>query len=196
MSTPTLTDDRRPQLQAAYSQLARVIHSVSPDELRLPTPCTEWDVAGLVDHAVFASRRAAALADGRADTVESEHLDRDAAVLAVRAAAADAAARWTDANVARVTTMPWGVDYRGSQLVDMYLMELVTHTWDLAHAVGRGAMLDDELAEAAFVAGRPLAPPEYRGDPADGMPFAPEVDADDGRGAYDRLAAFLGRNPA
>jgi hypothetical protein len=29
-------------------------------------------------------------------------------------------------------TMPWGEEYTGATLVDMYLAELATHAWDLA----------------------------------------------------------------
>ena len=30
--------------------------------------------------------------------------------------------------------MPWGEEYTGATLVDMYLAELAAHTWDLAQA--------------------------------------------------------------
>jgi hypothetical protein len=29
-------------------------------------------------------------------------------------------------------TMPWGEEYAGATLVDMYLAELAAHAWDLA----------------------------------------------------------------
>jgi hypothetical protein len=32
--------------------------------------------------------------------------------------------------------MPWGEEYTGATLVDMYLAELAAHAWDLARATG------------------------------------------------------------
>ena len=31
--------------------------------------------------------------------------------------------------------MPWGEEYTGAALVDMYLAELAAHAWDLARAI-------------------------------------------------------------
>ena len=33
--------------------------------------------------------------------------------------------------------MPWGEEYTGATLVDMYLAELAAHAWDLARATGQ-----------------------------------------------------------
>ena len=33
--------------------------------------------------------------------------------------------------------MPWGEDYLGTTLVNMYLAELAAHAWDLAFATGQ-----------------------------------------------------------
>jgi len=42
--------------------------------------------------------------------------------------------------------MPWGEEYTGTALVDMYLVELSTHAWDLARATGQIEELDPSLA--------------------------------------------------
>ena len=38
--------------------------------------------------------------------------------------------------------MPWGEEYTGATLVDMYLAELAAHAWDLASATGQLDKLD------------------------------------------------------
>ena len=38
--------------------------------------------------------------------------------------------------------MPWGEEYTGATLVDMYLAELTAHAWDLARATGQIDKLD------------------------------------------------------
>ena len=38
--------------------------------------------------------------------------------------------------------MPWGEEYTGAPLVDMYLAELAAHAWDLARATGQLDRLD------------------------------------------------------
>ncbi len=44
--------------------------------------------------------------------------------------------------------MPWGEEYTGATLVDMYLAELAAHAWDLARATGQTGKLDPSLALA------------------------------------------------
>ena len=41
---------------------------------------------------------------------------------------------------------PWGEEYTGATLVDMYLAELAAHAWDLARATGQTGKLDPSLA--------------------------------------------------
>ena len=46
--------------------------------------------------------------------------------------------------------MPWGEEYPGGIVVDMYLAELATHAWDLARATGQINMLDPSLPVPAL----------------------------------------------
>jgi len=72
-------------------------------------------------------------------------------------------------------TTPWAETYTGSTLVDMYLAELATHTWDLAVATDQRDRLDDALAAAALDAARDMLKPEYRNAMGTGSPFGSEV---------------------
>jgi uncharacterized protein (TIGR03086 family) len=92
-------------------------------------------------------------------------------------------------------TMPWGEEYSGATLVNLYLAELAAHAWDLALATGQLDRLDPCLATSALDGARAMIKPEYRDMVATGSPFGAEVppppDADD----WERLAAFMGRDP-
>ena len=92
-------------------------------------------------------------------------------------------------------TMPWGEDYTGATLVNMYLAELSTHAWDLALATGQLDRLDPFLAVPALDGARAMIKPEYRDMVAPGSPFGAEVPPPPGAAAWERLAAFTGRDP-
>jgi hypothetical protein len=85
--------------------------------------------------------------------------------------------------------------YAGTTLVDMYLAELATHAWDLAQATRNLDSLDRSLALPALDGARAMIKPSYRDMVGPGVPFGAEVplpaDADD----WERLAAFMGRDP-
>ena len=62
-----MTDaDRRGALLDSYENAAVIVSGIDAGELGQPTPCPEYDVAGLIDHLVEAGHRAAALGRGQA----------------------------------------------------------------------------------------------------------------------------------
>lgn len=114
----------------------------------------------------------------------------------LRRAGLDAREAWSeDARLAATVTMPWGEVYAGATVVDMYLAELTAHTWDLAAATGQLGRLDPGLAAPALEAARAMLKPEYRNLVAPGSPFGDEVEAPPDATAWERLAAFMGRQP-
>lgn len=189
-------DDLRPELEAAYAQSVTVSGAVRAEQLGGATPCAKMDVSELLDHLVFAARRAAALGRGEATAFESSapHVELSDVPDALRAASADAAAGWSDdASLDRVVKMPWGEEYPGRALVGMYLVELATHAWDLAVATGNQHLLDADLGAVALACARASIKPEYRTE--DGEPFGPEVPAPADATDWERLGAFMGRQP-
>jgi uncharacterized protein (TIGR03086 family) len=194
MSNP----DRRSTLLGAYENAAVVVSGIDAGELGYPTPCPKYDVAALIDHLVEAGYRAAALGRGQAPPPgdESPHIALPDAPGQLRSAAEEAARAWgDDASLSLRHTMPWGEEYTGATLVDMYLAELAAHAWDLAWATGQLDKLDPSLALPALEGARAMIKPQYRNMVGPGVPFGAEVspisDADD----WERLAAFMGRHP-
>ena len=190
-------DHRRPLL-ASYENAAAIVSAIDSGQLGCPTPCPKYDVAALIDHLVEAGYRAAALGRGQAPPPgdASPHVELSDAPSRLRQAATEAAAAWAgDLALSARLTMPWGEVHTGTALVDMYLVELATHAWDLAQATGQLERLERSLALPALDGARAMIKPEYRNMVEPGAPFGPEVppppDADD----WERLAAFMGREP-
>ena len=132
--------DRRSTLLDSYENAAVIVSGIVADELGHPTPCPKYDVAGLIDHLVEAGHRAAALGRGQAPPPgdESPHVELSDAPGQLRSAAEQAAQAWgDDSSLSLRYTMPWGEEYTGATLVDMYLAELAAHAWDLARATGQ-----------------------------------------------------------
>ncbi len=190
--------DRRSELLDSYENAAVIVSGINAADLGRPTPCDKYDVAGLIDHLVEAGYRAAALGRGQAPPPGdlSPHIEASDAPRHLRHAAADAAQAWSDdSRLSSKFTMPWGEEYTGATLVDMYLAELATHAWDLAQATGQIDELDAFLAITALEGARATIRPEYRDMVEPGSPFGQEVSLPPDADAWDRLVAFMGRDP-
>ena len=170
------SDDATQILARGLDQLETLLRSVRQDDLRSPTPCTDWTVSDLVDHVVEAPSRFAAMARGeQVDwAAPTPHADDPVAayrenVQALRVAMAE-----------RADSQP---------IADWQCAEIAVHTWDLATALGRPTdTFDPEVAER----GRAFMVASLNDDnrsPA----FGPEVQAPEEADAYTRVAAFAGR---
>jgi uncharacterized protein (TIGR03086 family) len=190
--------DRRGTLLVSYENAAAIVSGIDAEELGHPTPCRKYDVAGLVDHIVEAGHRAAALGRGQTPPPgdKSPHVELSDAAGQLRRAAEEAAQAWgDDSRLSSRFTMPWGEEYTGATLVDMYLAELAAHAWDLARATGQLDVLNPSLALPALEGARAMIKPEYRDMVEPGSPFGAEVPPPPGADDWERVAAFKGRNP-
>jgi uncharacterized protein (TIGR03086 family) len=174
----------------AAAAVAVVVGKVRADQLGLPSPCTDWDVRGVLNHLVMGNLMAHASLRGQQPPRDrsADYLGDDPraafgeSVTACRAAFAELGV------LERVVPTPLG-EQQASFYVHMRINELLAHGWDIAAATGQSTDLAPELAEEA------LAMWQARlGDkPRDGMPFGPARPAPADATAADRLAAFLGR---
>lgn len=188
-----LPGDARPFLARAAEQLARLVALAGPQDVGRPTPCAEYDVAGLVGHVLAVLHRVAYVAGGGhafdvPSTVDVPQPDWAAA--AERGAAELIAAWQDDAVLDRVLALPWGqVPGRGAAVA--YVQELTTHSWDLARALQRPEPLDAELGALALTAARRFVPDVNRSV----IPFGPVVGTTPDADVYAQLVAWLGRRP-
>jgi uncharacterized protein (TIGR03086 family) len=190
--------DRVSTLLVSYENAAAIVSGIDAEELGHPTPCRKYDVAGLVDHIVEAAHRAAALGRGQAPPPgdRSPHVELPDAPGQLRRAAQDAAQAWgDDSRLSSTFTMPWGEEYTGAAIVDMYLAELAAHAWDLALATGQLDGLNPSLAGPALEGARAMIKPEYRDMVEPGSPFGAELPPPPGADDWERFAAFMGRDP-
>ena len=190
--------DRRSTLLDSYENAAVIVSGIHAHQLGHPTPCPMYDVAGLIDHLVEAGHRAAALGRGQAPPPgdEAPQVELSDAPGQLRSAAQEAAQAWGDnSSLSRKYTMPWGEEYTGATLVDMYLAELTAHAWDLARATVQLDKLDPSLALPALEGARAMIKPHYRNMVGPGAPFGTEVSPAPGADYWERLAAFTGRDP-
>jgi len=201
---PTL--DPRPILDRALASSAAVIAGVRPDQLTLPTPCSEMDVRALLSHLVGVLGRIAALGTGDDPFAVTETLAPDDGWSDTWAAAgARAAAGWSDdAVLERAMALPW-IQGTGAEILTSYFSELTVHTWDLAQATGQHPHWDDTVVTAALEA-RKILPAEDRRalfeqiSAASGLdevaiPFGEAVTVAADAPAIDRLVAWNGRDP-
>ncbi len=187
-------NDPRPLFEQAADQFASLVKSVPQDRLGDPTPCTEYDVRALLSHVVGATHRFALIGeggDGMSVPAQVDGVPDDGWTTAYEEAHRRATAAWADdTSLAREVAVPWDPALPGAAAVGGYVMETVTHTWDLSRALGHPLALDQSLAEAILPIAQAVLPPESR---VEGVPFGPVREAGAEADAYDRLAAWLGR---
>jgi uncharacterized protein (TIGR03086 family) len=177
--------------------LARVAAAATPDQYALPTASAGLDVLGLRRHltgglAYFeaAFRDPGAENDGADPHAYSGPDDLEAVLARLSATlrtALDAGVETTVVNVPHL-----GGSFPGSIVVDMLLIEVVTHGWELARAVGQPWQPDEATAAQALTFYRATIKPQWRGP---GMPFGHEVPVGDDARMIDRVVAFSGRDP-
>jgi uncharacterized protein (TIGR03086 family) len=186
--------DVRLQLQSALDLAVETVRAVRPDQLDLPTPCTEYEVDGLIRHLAGAADRSVVAAAGGA-VPEPRPYD-DVALAEVVDLLGNTAAMFSpawadDASLDQMVSLPWAT-LPGRVLVAIYLSEISTHTWDLAVATGQQPAFDQHAVEIALATMRMGLPAE----PRDQVPFGPVQPVADDAPAIERLVAWCGRTPA
>jgi uncharacterized protein (TIGR03086 family) len=180
--------------ERSFAQSAAVLARVRPEQLGAPTPCALFDVRTLAGHMLFAARRVGE-AGRRQELVESADAvaTTDELAAAFDKTAADSLDAWrTPGAFEGDIVLPFGT-FPATVVAEIYVLEQITHAWDLAVAIGARGALDESLAEAALPVAEATILPEYRGE--EPMPFAAAIEVDATAPAYDRLAAFMGRRP-
>lgn len=185
--------DPRPLYREALSWVCGLIDNVRPDQMSLPTPCTEFDVTTLIAHQLAGVRRAAAMGNGLpAESVPFVLKDFGDPVVAYTAEAAATTAVWQeDSKLDMMVTAPWGV-VPGRAAVWAYLNEALVHGWDLAVATDQPFEANPELVAPVLTAAARAIP----GDARDVMPFDEVVEPRSEAGPTERLANWSGRASA
>jgi uncharacterized protein (TIGR03086 family) len=169
-----------------------VLSAVTPDQLRNPTPCASWDVAGLINHVVGAQRFFVAGLQGTPPSAaEGDDAAGDFVAAFDEASAECLAAFQGDGALDKMLDLPFG-QMPGSAFIGLAMTDTFQHAWDLARATGQSTDLDPDLATALLAQARQSIQDGFRG-PDGAAPFGNEQIAPEGACPADQLAAFLGR---
>ena len=183
------------RLARAVQQVEALIAGIKPEQTRLPTPCSSWDVRALVDHLIADTREFTVMAEGGGWEEGEADVRRADWLAEFRAGAESLLAAWRRPQALDGTIQLPFAGHAGPWRVNQQMVEFTLHAGDLAKATRQPMDLDPELAEAALQWGRENVPPEQRGTEQQGHAYAPGVRVDESAPVYDRLAAFFGRQP-
>lgn len=188
MSTGATVEAYREVLGILRDQIV----AVDPDDLARPTPCSEWDIAGLVAHSIGAMEYYARLARGDEDvrpvTLEVTAVDEMLALF--DAAAAAGVAAWSEPGVLdRRVRMVLG-SMAGRDALAVHIGDLAIHAWDLATARGAALELPADLATDALATWERVFVRMDRG-----TAFGAEIEVPDDVSPTVRLVAYCGRTP-
>ena len=169
---------------------------ISDANRQVPTPCSEWTVTQVLQHAVgdqlaWAAATGAGAGPSENPFTPSGRLEGSAGDLdepaLVTARTAWAGVRVDDGAVP--TPLPHGA-LPAPTAAGACALDAAVHAWDIAVALGQPGPLSDELAAQLLPAARAIVEPlRQYGAYAPALPARPE----DGRAA--ELLRYLGRDP-
>ncbi|GAB3913064.1 TIGR03086 family metal-binding protein [Kibdelosporangium lantanae] len=183
-------------ISQATTPVADMVRGVTPDQLRLPTPCPDFDVRRLLNHLLYwgpslegAARKVLVPPP---DTPEAERELPAGWQPELLAYLAKLTESWSDPAAWTGTTMMGGPTEMPAGMVGgMIVGEVVLHGWDLAEATGQKAVWDEEVL--AYVHKELTANVQMGRDM--GM-FAPEVPVPEDAPLLDRVLGLSGRTPS
>ena len=184
-------DDPRGPFARSVAHAGAVLGALSADNAGEQSACPEWNADQVAAHLVAVLDRIEVVGQGgdvnampilAAGDVGSRQADFFNAAERVHAA-------WSDpAVLGQMVTVPWG-QIPGAVAIAVYTAEMMTHTWDLATAIGAEVDWDQDLAGAALATVQFGLPAEGRDD----MPFGAVTPTADDATNITKLAAWSGR---
>ena len=175
------------QLEQVAPMLGAIVGNISDDDLGRPTPCANFDVAGILEHMIGG---ASAFAPGfRGDgaparpPTEGSVFDRWNAAMGTLMEAVH-----TPGGQDNTIASPFG-DVTGAYFARYVALDGITHAWDLATATGQSLNPPDALVAEIDAFARELLQPAMR----DGDTFAAAAEPPADATPLERLVAFTGR---
>ncbi|MGF1599150.1 MAG: TIGR03086 family metal-binding protein [Acidimicrobiales bacterium] len=167
-----------------------VIAGVKPDQLGNPTPCSEWDVRGLLSHTLGVVAGIGAAVGGDAQSSPDSFVLADDVAAQFRALADRTLAAWRAVGLDGETNIGAGPMPRQAA-ISINLLDTATHSWDIARATGQPEALPTELADMILGVSQQVVSDDVRRVAG----FAPAIGAADDADPTTKLVAFLGRQP-
>lgn len=184
----------REVLSSAHDALREVIARVDANQWQLATPCADWNVAQVAEHAAGDQRAfAAALGVGAGpayDPFSPTGTIADGPVALVTVALEETATAWstvTDDTESVPTPLPFGPLPTPVAAV-LCALDAAVHAWDIAVATGQESPLTDALSAPILAAAQGRIEPLR-----DWGAYGPIVEGEGS--STDRLLRYLGRRP-
>jgi len=189
-----MPDTTPPVITESLGLLAAATAMISDANRKVATPCAEWTLTQVLQHAAGDQLAwAAALGEGSGPVEDpfapSGQLDGRASDL-LEPALATARAAWAriGSDDAVPTPLPQG-QLPAPVAAAACGLDAAVHAWDIAAALGQPGFLPDELAAELLVARPIIEPLRQYGAYAAALPPQP------GDGAAAELLRYLGRDP-
>ncbi|MCY0932665.1 TIGR03086 family metal-binding protein [Streptomyces sp. H34-S4] len=184
-------------LGQAYEALRAVTGGVTADALRAPTPCDQWNVGQVLQHAAGDQLAYAGRLTGGPGPAEDPFAPTGALavspaeLLEPALAAAAEAFSGVEPGAAEVAVPLPPFTLPAETAVAAAALDAAVHAWDIAVATGQDSPLTPALAAALRPAAQALA------EPLRGFAYAPELSPapDPDTDPAGSLLAFLGRRP-
>ncbi|MGW6269846.1 TIGR03086 family metal-binding protein [Streptomyces sp. NPDC055060] len=187
-----------PLLDDAHAALRSAVRGVPEGDWERPTPCAEWNVTQVLQHAAGDQLGYAASLTGGPGPAENPFApsgkltDSPEALLEPALAATWAAWATVDATAQEVRVpLPPGT-MTAALGVGACALDAAVHAWDIAVATGQPSPLTDELARPLLEVAHQIV------EPLRAFAFAPALEAEAGgatTGEAAGLLRYLGRDP-
>ena len=178
----------------AVKVLAPIMDGVTAAQLSSNTPCTEWSVQSLINHALavqnFANSQLSNASFDMSTMGNVDHaLPSEGAEAAFKSITDTTLATLKKVNLEETAETPFGA-MPGGQFIMVPITDMIIHKWDLGNATGQNSAIDNALAEVGIqVLSHIVEGGRERGA------FGPEVTVLAGASAQDRLLGLSGRTP-
>jgi uncharacterized protein (TIGR03086 family) len=185
-------------LDSAHEALRTAVRGVPEGGWDRPTPCAEWNVTQVLQHAAGDQLGYASSLTGGPGPTENPFApsgkltDSPEALLEPALVAATDAWATVDEQAQEVPVpLPPGT-MTAALGVGACALDAAVHAWDIAVATGQPSPLDDELARPLLDVARQIV------EPIRAFAFAPAIDAEEGgaeKSEAAELLRYLGRRP-
>jgi uncharacterized protein (TIGR03086 family) len=148
---PPTQDPDLDALTSLSSHLMAALEAIVDRELTLPTPCSDWDLAALIDHVTGGNWFTGQVFGGR---TAGEAMSNTMELFGGRGATTEEAAssvteQLTTFAQAGVLDRTWhhvAGDLTGRQILRLRLHDLIVHTWDIKQTIDPPASVPADLA--------------------------------------------------
>lgn len=180
--------------ESAVKALMPIMAGVTAAQFSSTTPCTEWTVQSLINHAlavqVFGGSVLSKSSPDMASMGNVDHaLPSEGAEAAFKSITDTTLAALKRVNLEESVETPFGA-MPGGNFIMIPITDMIIHKWDLAKATGQNTTLDSGLAEVGYNVLTMVA----AGGRENGA-FGPEVTVPATASFQDRMLGLSGRTP-